>query len=242
MKGVEAMKIQSFKTFTDQENETWKILFKNLKDSRQEQIVPMFQEGLDVLGITGAHIPDLDNVNERLKKLTGWQGIPVEGLEGGDSFYPALAERKFPIGNFIREAKDLAYTPAPDIFHDLYGHIPFYANKDYADFCAEYGRRASKYIDRPDVLEKFERFFWFTAEFGLVKTEQGIRIFGAGIVSSKNECNYSLSKGPEVVPFDIKVISEQEYRIDIMQEKLFLLENPEQLYSCLDDFENLVAN
>ena len=96
-------------------------------------------------------------------------------------------------------------------------------------------------MDQPEVLEKFERLFWFTIEFALVKTEKGPRIFGAGILSSKGECNYSLSDEPEVVPFDIKAISEQPYRIDEMQKKLFILDSPEQLYRCLDDFETLVT-
>ena len=231
------MEIQGFRKFTEEEQETWSLLYNNLDRSRKDQIVPMFHEGLDFLGITADRIPNLDEVNQRLKKETGWQGVPVEGLEEGVSFYPALAEKTFPIGNFIRDRQDLSYTPAPDIFHDLYGHIPFFVNKDYARFCEEYGKTARQYVNEPGKLRMFERLFWFTCEFGLTQTDSGTRIFGAGIVSSVDECDYSLSDKPTIIDFDLEKLALQEFRIDVLQERLFLLESPDQLYGCLKEFE-----
>lgn len=198
--------------------------------------MPEFAEGLEALGITGDRVPDLDAVNAKLRRLTGWEGVPVEGLEEGESFYRMLSERKFPIGNFIRDPKDLSYTPAPDIFHDLYGHIPFYADLRYAEYCQEFGRRACLKIKDPQVFREYERFFWFTVEFGLVETPVGRRIFGAGIASSYGECEYALSNKPKVIPFDVKTIRAQEFRIDVFQETLFVFKNVNQLYQSLNQF------
>lgn len=231
---------REFKSFDLREQETWHVLFGNLVENRKSMAHPVFIQGLQQLGITGIHIPDLNEVNRRLLNLTGWQGVPVEGLEGGASFYPALAERKFPIGNFIRDRDSLGYTPAPDIFHDLYGHIPFYADPDYANFCQAYGEMAAKYVDDPVALQKIERFFWFTYEFALCETSEGRRIFGAGILSSRNESIYSLSDKPEVLPFDVRQICAQDYRIDQIQPRLFVLESPDQLYSSLSEVESVV--
>lgn len=232
---------EKFRTFSDRERETWRVLFNNLADNRRTLAHPIFPEGLRQLGIHGGEIPDLDDVNRRLAHLTGWRGVPVTGLEAGDSFYPALARREFPIGNFIRDRDSLGYTPAPDIFHDLYGHIPFYANADYAAFCESYGKMACNYIHRPECLQRLERFFWFTIEFALSETAAGRRIFGAGILSSRDESIYSLSEKPTVLPFDPAVICAQDYRIDQIQPVLFVLQSPAQLYRSLSQVEDLVA-
>jgi len=185
-------------------------------------------------------IPDLRSINKKLKDLTGWEGVLVEGLEGGDTFYQLLSERRFPIGNFVRDKKDLSYTPEPDIVHDFYGHIPFYADKEYADFSQKFGEVAMRYVREPEKFRQFERMFWFTVEFGLIETSEGVRIFGAGIASSIGECEYALSSKPEVLPFNLDVVRNQEFRIDEMQKRLFLLKNTKQLYTCLKDLENAV--
>jgi len=234
------MKVVDFKRFSADETATWKKLFTGQDAKRDEQIVPQFSKGLKLLGMTCDSIPDISDVNNRLRKITGWQAVPVEGLEEGDSFYPMLAEKRFPVGNFIRDAQDLAYTPAPDVFHDLYGHVPFYTDKAYSEFCEAYGKRATKYANDPDKLRQWERLFWFTVEFGLIKTESGIQIFGAGIASSIGECEYALSGKPEVLPFNLELIRDQEFDITIMQDRLFLLENTDQLYGCLDQFESIL--
>ncbi len=231
------MKGAKFKDFTPNEHRVWKTLFERQSVKRGEQIIPEFTNGLTALGIGAERIPDLASVNLRLRELTGWEGVAVEGLEDGKSFYGLLADRKFPIGNFIRAEEDISYTPAPDVFHDLYGHLPFYADQSYANFSEEFGKRASKYKDDPKILREFERYFWFTVEFGLIETPSGRRIFGAGIASSHGECEYALSTAPVVAPFDIEAIRAQEFRIDTYQQKLFLLNSQEQLYRSLDAFE-----
>jgi phenylalanine-4-hydroxylase len=214
---------------------TWHTILHNHKSTCDTKIVDLFARGLDTLKIHEGQIPDLNEINGMLKNLTGFRGVFVKGLEEGTDFYTMLANREFPIGNFIRAKEDLSYTPEPDLIHDLYGHLPFFADKAYADFCQEFGERACRFADRPDLLRQFERFFWFTIEFGLIKTPAGVRIFGAGIASSLGECEYALSDKPKVLPFDVDKIRKQEFRIDEMQKTLFILENLEQLYGSLPE-------
>lgn len=234
------MLVQRQKAFTDKEHQTWSILFSNLERCRREQAHPIFSLGVEKLGLTANRIPDLDEVNRRLDSLTGWRGVPVEGLEDNASFFEGLAHKEFPIGNFIRAARDVNYTPAPDIFHDLYGHLPLLTDPLYAHFCFEFGQRAAKHSDNPAAMEIWGRLFWFGVEFPLVETPAGRRIFGGGILSSLGESDYSLSNKPLVLPFDVRAIVDRTYKIDDLQPTLFVLKRPEQLYGCLPEYETLV--
>ncbi len=215
--------------------QTWSSILNSHSKTRDQQVVDLFLNGIEYLSFSPQQIPDLKQVNEKLKTRGGFRGVFVAGLEDGKNFYRMLANKEFPIGNFIRSHKDLSYTPEPDIVHDLYGHMPFYTDPDYSRFCEEFGRAACQFLDQPQILRQFERFFWFTIEFGLVKTKNGMRIFGAGIASSVGECDYALSGKPEIIPFSVDAVRKQEFRIDQMQTKLFLLESPKQLYSSLDE-------
>jgi phenylalanine-4-hydroxylase len=227
--------------FTEQEHETWRQLFSRLSDCRERLAHPMFVAGLDALGIDGRRIPGLAEVNERLHARTGWRGVPVTGLEDAKSFFQLLARREFPIGAFIRDARDLSYTPAPDVFHDMYGHLPLFADQAYADFNHRIGLAAERHLDDPLQLRRFERYYWFGLEFPLVETDRGRRIFGGGILSSFGESAYALSPEPEVLAFDLETIRDHEYRIDIMQPRLFVLDTPETLYRSLPSFEALLG-
>lgn len=223
--------------FTPAEHHTWTLLYSRQFPLRDRQIVPEFSEGIRALGFTAERIPDLHDVNRRLRALTGFAGVPVEGFEEPHSFYEMLARREFPIGYFIRDPKDLGYTPAPDVFHDLYGHLPFLTDRRYADFCQDLGRRTMKFADDAELLRQWERLFWYGVEFPLLDTSEGRRIFGAGIASSFNECAYALSGEPNVLAFDVEAVRRQDFEIDRMQESVFLLQSREELYGCLDAFE-----
>jgi phenylalanine-4-hydroxylase len=223
--------------FTEKDHQTWKTLFSAQKKLRDHQLHVSFSEGLKSLEIDEEKIPDLEKVNIKLQSLTGWQGIYTSGLVDTADFFEMLAHKKFPVGHFIRDLQDSSYTPEPDVFHDLYGHLPFFANADYAKFCTEFGHRALKYKNEPQILTEFQRLFWFTIEFGLIKTDDGLRIFGAGIASSFSECAYALSDKPRVHSFDVEKIRCKDFRIDLIQEDLFLLDSEYQLYNCLEAFE-----
>lgn len=225
--------------FTADDHKTWQKLFSAQTPLRDQQMAQPFSLGLKHLGICATEIPDMNKVNAKLNELTGWQGIYTKGFVEVAEFFDMLAKKKFPVGSFIRKLDDSSYTPEPDVFHDLYGHLPFFADRGYADFCQDFGRRAFKYKDNPQILTEFQRLFWFTIEFALLKTSQGTRVFGAGIASSFSECAYALSDKPRVHPFNVDDIRRMDFRIDIIQEDLFLLDSIEQLYCCLDDFERV---
>lgn len=184
--------MQTLRRFTPSEHATWSKLYGGLERCRANQAHPLFAKGISELGLSGAGIPNLADVNRRLQELTGWQGVPVEGLEDNASFFAGLAQRKFPIGNFIRDARDVNYTPAPDIFHDLYGHLPLLADPAYADFHFRFGCAALRYADQPAILEQFGRLFWFGVEFPLIRYRGEVRIFGGGILSSRR-CDVGVS-------------------------------------------------
>ncbi len=236
------VKAQPPRKFNSDEQETWKTVFTRHQPTRENKIFELFKQGVATLQMKADQIPDLAHVNNILKPISGFQGILVEGLEDGASFYQLLAERFFPVGNFIRAKDDIGYTPAPDIIHDLYGHLPFFVDKDYANFCQKFGEIAVRYSDRPELFRQFERFFWFTIEFGLIETEHGLKVFGAGIASSLGECEYALSPTPKLVPFDIDKIRHQDFRIDTMQPTLFVLKNVRQLFTSLDALENKIRS
>lgn len=226
--------------FSPDEHATYAEIVRLHREKRDGQLVPMFLDGLKKLELDRAGIPPLEEVNARLGKLTGWQGVFVRGLEDANGFYQLLRDKKFPIGHFVRDRRDLNYTPAPDVVHDLYGHIPFHADQRYADYCEAYGKFACEFLDDPTRMRRLERYFWFTNEFGLVETPQGRRIFGAGIASSLGECVYALSGEPEVLPFDVERICAQEFRIDQMQPRLFVLQSVEQLYASFPKLQQVV--
>lgn len=223
--------------FKPEDHKTWSLLYQQQTPLRFQQLIPEFSQGLALLGINGSEIPNLDRVNLQLNKLTGWSGVYVQGFVEADKFFEMLKNKQFPVGAFIRNPKDLSYTPEPDVFHDLYGHLPFYTIPEYAKFCQEFGTRALKYAENQSIIDQFQRLFWFAVEFGLVKTSSGVRVFGAGIASSFTESAYALSNKPRVHRFDLDVIRKKDFRIDIIQEDLYLLENQAQLYKCLDSFE-----
>lgn len=226
--------------FTPEDQETWREILSRHEEKRNRQVCGIFLNGVSEMGLTRNNIPRLEDVNRVLMEKSGFRGVFVDGLEEAASFYEMLSRRCFPVGNFIRSRQDLGYTPAPDIVHDLYGHLPFFVDRAYGDFCQAFGAAASEHFGRPMLLRQFERFFWFTIEFGLVRTKDGLRVFGAGIASSTAECDYALSGVPRLLPFDVDVIRRQEFRIDEMQPCLFCLESPEQLYGSLMELSKKV--
>ena len=236
------MPVLKDRIFSNDETETWQTVLSTHEKTRRDQVVDIFHSGLETLDIQANKIPQLWEINDTLEKISGFNGVYVTGLEDGKSFYPMLAKRLFPVGNFIRDKRDLSYTPEPDMIHDLYGHIPFLVDRDYAQFCQKIGETACRFIDDDEKFHQFERFFWFTIEFGLIKTDNGSRSFGAGIASSLGECDFALSGGPEVIDFDIELMINQEFRIDEMQKKLFILESKEQLYSCINELVYKIKN
>ncbi len=209
--------------YTDEENATWEILYNRQLKMIQSRACDEFLQGLDTLQMNAKAIPQLPDINEKLLKLTGWQVERVPALIGFERFFELLANRKFPAATFIRRPEDLDYIKEPDIFHELFGHCPLLTNQAYADFSQRYGQLglAANSQDRAMLA----RLYWFTIEFGLLNTPQGMKIYGGGILSSTEETCYSLeSPKPKRHPLVVIDAFRTHYRIDELQKNYFYIE------------------
>ena len=176
------------------------------------------------------HIPHFDAVSERLLKATGWQIVGVPGLIPEEAFFALLAARKFPVTDWIRKPEEFDYVVEPDVFHDLFGHVPLLFNPVFADYMQAYGAGGMK-ASRLDAAELLARLYWYTVEFGLIATPQGLRAYGAGILSSAGELHHSVtSPAAERVAFDLKRLMRSRYTIDSYQATYFVINSFDQLF------------
>ena len=205
----------------------WQELFNRQINMLPGRASKAYLDGINLLGMTPDRIPALSEMSAVLKKTTNWEIARIPGLLHEKDFFELLANRTFPSTDYIRGRHELDYTPAPDLFHDMFGHMPMLTVPAFADFYQLFGKAAlnAKGADRPSL----ERLHWFTVEFGLIRQAEGLRIFGAGILSSKDEVAHALSEKVEVRPFSTKGITEQDYDVWHLQPILFELESFQQL-------------
>jgi phenylalanine-4-hydroxylase len=220
---------QGWSNYTPAEHAVWKTLFE-----RQTKLLPgracdEFVEGMKNLPIGAEQIPNFLELSEVLMQRTGWQVVAVPGLVPDEVFFEHLANRRFPSGNFIRKPHELDYLEEPDVFHDVFGHVPMLMNPSIADYIQAYGvggLRAKKL----GVLDKLARVYWYTVEFGLIQQKDGLRIYGAGIASSRTESVFSLDDAsPNRIGFDLERVMRTHYRIDDFQESYFVIDSLAEL-------------
>jgi len=220
---------QGWANYTAQEHAVWKTLFE-----RQGRLLPgracdEFIQGMKDLPIGAEQIPNFDQLSDILVQRTGWQVVAVPGLVPDEVFFEHLANRRFPAGQFIRKPHELDYLEEPDVFHDVFGHVPMLMNPVIADYIQAYGEGGLR-ARKLGVLEKLARVYWYTVEFGLVRQRDGLRIYGAGIVSSATETVFSLEDAsPNRLRFDLERVMRTRYRIDDFQESYFVLEHLDEL-------------
>lgn len=213
--------------YPETDHETWRMLVMRQMDLLPGRAGEAFMRGVEMLGLRSEHIPALSDLSRRLEEATGWRVARIPGLLHEKDFFQLIANRTFPSTDYIRGREEIDYTPAPDLFHDIFGHMPMLTQPDFADFYQLFGQAALKAqgADRP----RLERFHWFTVEFGLIRQDEGIRVFGAGILSSMNEVTHALSDEVIVHEFDPDKIVEQDYDVWHLQDELFVLDSFEQL-------------
>ena len=220
---------QGWEDYTAEEHATWDTLF-----ARQSALLPgraseAFLRGLDVLKLSRPGIPDFDELSDRLQSLTGWRVVAVPGLVPDDVFFDHMANRRFVAGNFIRRPDQLDYLQEPDVFHDVFGHVPMLADPVFADYLEAYGKGGQRAM-RMGALKNLGRLYWYTVEFGLVREAGGLRIFGAGIVSSYGESRFALDDpSPNRLGFDLERVMRTEYRIDDFQQNYFVIPSFDEL-------------
>ena len=213
--------------YPDSDHAIWSGLFE-----RQVMLFPgrgakAYMDGIDLLGLSADRIPALRDLSAVLEKATGWKIARIPGLLHERDFFGLLAQRIFPSTDYIRGLKELDYTPAPDLFHDIFGHMPMLTDPDFADFYHRFGQAALNATGQDRI--SLERLHWFTVEFGLVDQPAGRKIYGAGILSSKEELEHALSDDVTVHPFDPARIVEQDYEVWHVQDILYAVKSFAQL-------------
>lgn len=223
---------QHWGELTAEDHWVWDTLFARQQTLLHDRAVTAFQEGLDILHLSRPGVPNFDELSEKLQARTGWTVVAVPGLVPDDVFFDHLSKRRFPAGNFIRQAKQLDYLEEPDVFHDVFGHVPLLVHPVFGDYMQAYGAGGLKALNL-GALENLARLYWYTVEFGLIRTPEGLRIYGSGIVSSKGESIYALEDlQPKRIAFDLLRIMRTLYRIDDFQENYFVIDSFDQLFDA----------
>ena len=212
-----------------EEQAVWRLLRDRQTRLAERHACPEFLQGLEALGV-GDTIPDFDTVSARLAARTGWRLVGVPGLIPDAAFYDHLAHRRFPVTVWIRKREELDYLVEPDLFHDFFGHVPLLAHPVFADYMQLYGQRG---IEAGAAIGRLARLYWYTVEFGLIRTGQGLKAYGAGILSSASEVRHALlSPDVERLPFDAATVMDRPYEIDRLQNTYFVLDDFRQLFDA----------
>lgn len=233
---------QGWSAYTAEDHATWDTLYE-----RQAGLLPgyacdEFLHGLEALDLHRGGIPDFEKINVELTRLTGWSVVAVPGLVPDDVFFDHLANRRFPAGQFIRKPDQLDYLQEPDIFHDVFGHVPMLTDPTFADYMEAYGKGGQRALGM-GRLHNLARLYWYTVEFGLLETDKGLRIYGAGIVSSRTESIFALEDpSPNRIGFDLVRTMRTPYRIDDFQQVYFVIPSLQALLDAtLQDFGPIYA-
>lgn len=233
---------QDWGAYSAAEHDRWDRLFSRAQTVLKGRACDEFLAALNTLQLSESGIPDLERLSAKLKPLTGWTIVPVVELVPDDIFFDHLAHRRFPAGAFIRPEHEMDYLQEPDIFHDVFGHVPLLANPVYADFMQAYGEGGRRALDL-GRLKNLARLYWYTIEFGLLQGADGLRIFGAGILSSATESVFALEDAsPNRVAFDLERVMRTNYIIDDFQQTYFVIDSFEKLLEAsYQDFGPLYA-
>lgn len=220
---------QRWERYADEEHQVWDTLYHRQIEMLQNRAVEEFHAGLGLLDLGAGGIPDLNVINPKLRELTGWTVVMVPHLVPDEVFFEHLANRRFPSGRFIRKPDQLDYLEEPDIFHDIFGHVPMLTLPVFADYMQAYGQGGLR-AQSLGRLKELARLYWYTVEFGLIQRPEGLRIYGAGIVSSAGETPFSLeSDSPNRIGFDLERVMRTDYKIDDFQQLYIVIESFQQL-------------
>ena len=227
---------QRYEGYTEENQETWRALYSRQMEYLAESASARFLEGARAVALRPDGIPSLERINARLGPLTNWQSRAVPGFLPPRAFFACLAQRDFPTTIVIRPRDSLGYLPEPDIFHDVFGHVPLHADSDFAEFLQAHGEAALRTED-PAEIERLSRLFWFTVEFGLIQEPAGLRLYGSGLISSPAEARHALvSAEVERRPFALQEVCETSFEIDHFQPVLFVLEDFAELRDAMHSY------
>ena len=232
---------QIYENYTQEDFEVWKILFDRQIDQFPTHASQSYLRGLKVANFETGVIPNFKETNEILLKETGWQLAVVPGIVPDYTFFELMANRRFPATTWLRKMRELDYLEEPDMFHDVFAHVPLLTNQHFVDFLEELSKIGLSYVDNAYAIELLSRVYWFTVEFGLIEEKEGLRIYGAGILSSAGETRFSLSEEPPKHPFSVAHMLDTAYRKDKFQTEYFVIESYEQLYESIGQVKELLS-
>jgi phenylalanine-4-hydroxylase len=225
---------QDWGAYTDEQHAVWALLYERRMAALRETASGVFLRGAAAIGLRPDRVPDLAEVNARLAPRTGWAAVPVGGFMPARDFFASLAARRFPTTVTVRPRAQLDYLPEPDIFHDVFGHVPLHADPVFADFLQRFGALASTAETEAQVAG-MARLFWFTVEFGLVREGGRVRVYGSGLVSSHGDAANALGPACDRRPFALDAVLAQPFATDRIQDVLFVVDDFEQLFAAVRD-------
>ncbi len=236
---------QNYAGYTEENQETWRTLYDRQMAYLADHASGVYLSGARSIKLVRDHIPYLEgpkSVNTFLMPLTGWQSKAVPGYLPAKAFFACLARREFPTTIVIRPKESIDYLPEPDIFHDIFGHVPLHADPTFADFLQTYGKAALT-TDDPVHTERLARLFWFTVEFGLIRENGALKLYGSGLISSPGESKHALdAPGVDRRPFDLETVCSTSFEIDHYQPSLYVLDSFEQLRDAMDTYANRILS
>ena len=231
---------QDWSLYKPEQHVVWQELVTRRMPELQKHACAEYLDGFQQIGLSADAIPDLAAINQRLSPRTGWRARPVSGYLPAAAFFEMIATRQFPTTITLRGRDSLEYTPEPDIFHDVFGHVPMHAHPVFADFLAHYGQVSARLEDERDLLH-MGRLFWFTVEFGVIRQRGEIKLYGSGLISSHGEGRYVVEGGPEIRDFNLEEVFEQDFSISEMQPVLYAVDSFEQIYQATKEAERLLG-
>ena len=233
---------QFYSSYTDEDFEVWKILFDRQIDQFPTHASEAYLSGLKMADFENGIIPNFEETNAILNDATGWKLAVVPGIVPDYTFFELMANKRFPATTWLRKKSELDYLEEPDMFHDVFAHVPLLTNQHFVDFLEELSKIGLEYVGNDEAIHLLSRVYWFTVEFGLIKESNGLRIYGAGILSSAGETRFSLSEKPPKHEFDVEHMLNTPYRKDIFQEEYFVIDSYAQLYNSISTIRELISN
>ncbi len=230
---------QDYAAYTDEQHGVWAELLRRVLPQVERHAAREYLEGFQIIGLQPDRLPNLKMVSARLEPRTGWNSTPVSGFLPAPAFFEMLAARRFPTTTWLRSRESLEYTPEPDIFHDVFGHVPMHSHRVFADFLQRYGNVCSA-IEDQDTLEKLGRLFWYTVEFGLIRQGNDIKIYGSGLISSHGECLNVIEGRCAVHHFTLDEVLNTPVKVDEFQKVLFAVNTFDQIYEAMHEAEQRV--
>ena len=231
---------QIYSNYSAEDFKVWELLYLKQVKLLKGVVSQAFLKGLDLLDFNSSKIPDFNDVNKKLKKLTSWQIKTVSNIAEPVYFFSCLSKKQFTSTCWLRNIKEIDYLEEPDMFHDVFGHIPLLSNHVYSDFFQKLGKLSLEFLDDDFKIKQLQRLYWFTIEFGLIKNQDTFDIYGAGIISSEKEIKNVYSENSIKKPFNLSEILKQDFIIDKVQNIYFFIDSFDQLLNSVDQIRNLI--